>query len=82
MNFFIAFYAKLFGSSVTDKSLQREIISYTDSDDSHEADHGDLDHLFFNVDNLKHCLSDVENNKTPGPDGIPSEFYKTFFPEL
>ena len=29
---------------------------------------------------LKEALSQAENEKTPGCDGIPYEFYKTFWP--
>ena len=31
---------------------------------------------------FKRQLIALANNKTPGPDGIPSEFYKTFWTEL
>ena len=31
---------------------------------------------------VQKAINSLTNNKTPGPDGIPSEFYKTFWTEL
>ena len=31
---------------------------------------------------VQKAINSLANNKTPGPDGIPSEFYKTFWTEL
>jgi len=36
----------------------------------------------FTEDEIKEVLSSMKNNKTPGIDGLPSEFYKVFWPEI
>ena len=33
-------------------------------------------------DEIKEAISDLPNNKTPGTDGLPVEFYKLFFNEI
>ena len=33
----------------------------------------------FETDKMKHVLSQMSVNKSPGPDGLPVEFYKIFF---
>lgn len=35
--------------------------------------------IIFDEDSLKEVPQGVKNNETPGPDGLPAEFYKTFF---
>ena len=34
------------------------------------------------LQDVKEAINRLANNKTPGPDGIPSEFYKTFWTEI
>ena len=38
--------------------------------------------MTFETDKMKHVLSQMSNNKSPGPDGLPAEFYKIFFEDL
>ena len=39
----------------------------------------EVDADFFSKAEIKEALGNMENNKTPGPDGLPKEFYVTFF---
>ena len=34
--------------------------------------------MFISANELKTAISDMENNKSPGEDGLTAEFYKTF----
>ena len=34
------------------------------------------------LEDAKEAINSLANNKTPGPDGIPSKFYKTFCTEI
>ena len=42
-----------------------------------QSDEEDMESVF-EKDKLKKMLSQTKNNRTPGPDGLPAEFYKTF----
>ena len=35
-----------------------------------------------NIEEVKKAVSSMSNNKSPGPDGIPCEFYKHFWNEI
>ena len=35
-----------------------------------------------NVEECKNALKDFDNNKTPGTDGLPAEFYRFFWPDI
>jgi len=41
----------------------------------YDARHGDLD-TYFSLEELNTVIRNLKNNKTPGPDEIPNEFYK------
>ena len=36
----------------------------------------------FSIPDIKQAIMSMENDKTPGPDGLPKEFYATFFDVL
>jgi len=36
----------------------------------------------FSITDLENTLKDMDNNKSPGMDGLPAEFYKTFWPDI
>ncbi|MCP3926072.1 MAG: hypothetical protein GY714_26205, partial [Desulfobacterales bacterium] len=71
------FYTDLFKNEPTDTARQDELLSKVDSklsDSEREGCEGQL-----TKNELFTALSKMKNNKTPGLDGIPVEFYKTFW---
>ena len=38
--------------------------------------------LPISLEEVKTAVQSMANNKSPGPDGIPTEFYKTFWPDI
>ena len=77
--------AGLFRLYPTDETAQNALLDSLDrflmptlADSSQEApSSGD-----FTADELERVLSTTANNKRPGPDGLPYEFYKCFWPDL
>ena len=53
------------------------LVQPTDTTPVEQQDEVDAD--FFSKAEIKEALGNMENNKTPGPDGLPKEFYVTFF---
>ena len=72
-------YTRFFGYEETDNDAQDEILMYTKKLQDWEKDMLD-EPITFEI--LEKSLNSLENDKTPGPDGLTTEFYKTFFPNL
>ena len=74
---FTDFYKDLFTQVPVCSETQEELITkikHTLSDDQKsESDRA------FTKNDFKHALSKLPNGKSPGKDGLPSEFYKTFW---
>ena len=75
---FHGYYKKLYTLHDGDKILQDQILAQTEACKDQKPD----DKLTFEIGYIKQVLSNTSNNKTPGHDGIPVEFYKRFFSEL
>ena len=75
---FHKFYETLYSEFPGDISVQNEILESLKCQHSVESEHSDNTSLF-RSDSIKQCLAEMANNKTPGPDGLTAEFYKTFF---
>jgi len=74
------FYKKLYKSNATDTDIEMKISSFlndlhipTLSEDQKQFCEGKI-----SAEECFHLFDRFDNNKTPGNDGIPIEFYKTF----
>ena len=76
---FESFYRSLYSRAVCDELEQTNLLDDTDVRDEQKIKD---DSSFFTRENLQATVGDFKNNKTPGPDGLPVEFYKVFFPEI
>ena len=74
------FYSKLYTNEDCDSTVQNSFIDNIES----SLPTGDIDWLNspLNHDDLCKALNKMENNKSPGTDGLTSEFFKHFYNEL
>ena len=78
MNVFKMFYSNLYSDScIADANIQDDFINCL-SDTLSEDDKNSLEQPI-NLDDVKIALRAVANNKSPGSDGLPYEFYSFFF---
>ena len=73
----VDFYTNLFKSEGVDHVLKNKFIEAIDKklpDDLKEMVDSDL-----SIEELGKCLKIMKNNKSPGPDGICTEFYKCYW---
>ena len=80
------FYAKLYSSILSDNSSNDDIVSkFFPSNLEHPVVSNEgkatCDKIFY-IDELKESVRKMKNNKTPGVDGIPVEFYKIFWHDI
>ena len=73
---FHKFYEDLYSDFPGNPIAQREILGSLRPSASGENSE---DTLLFSLQTIKEGLQDMAGNKTPGPDGLSVEFYKTFF---
>ena len=79
------FYGKLFSYSETDFDIaEGECIKYLDnvniphlSNNAKKGCEGEI-----SMKELEESVQALQNNKTPGPDGLPGEFYKVFWADI
>lgn len=74
------FYEKLYKHEKNDVEKENILLSHIDrklSDESKENLERGL-----SCEELRYAIEKMQNNKSPGPDGITAEFYKMFWPEL
>ena len=72
-------YTQFFGYEETNDDAQDEILTYSKKLKDWEKDMLD-DPITFEI--MEKSLNSLDNDKTPGPDGLTTEFYKTFFQDL
>ena len=83
MNSVHDFYSNLWGiSSMEDGNEQDQFLEIYDDlpmpiDDESDEDSNTEDYI--TIDEIKWAISDMENNKAPGPDGIAKEFYAQYW---
>ena len=73
----LRFYQKLYSKSVNDQALQTPLIESLPSslsDDESQICDGKI-----TTSELELPLGQLSNNKSPGPDGLPLEFYRIFW---
>ncbi len=78
-NAFKDYYQTLFTDEATDENTQDEMIDYCTPLDEQDKDRLDTQ---ITLNELKTSVQQLQPNKSPGPDGLTSEFYKHFFPHL
>ena len=79
-NILVDFYRSLFTNDVLDMQVQTEIIDtleFSLSDSEREACEG-----VFTIDELHAALKGLQTGKTPGSDGLSTEFYLCFWNDL
>lgn len=72
---FRSFYRKLYARSNNYALKQDEILSVTEGRARPKVETSSL----FKKDLLQGTMGEFTNNRTPGPDGLPAEFYKVFY---
>jgi len=77
-----AFYSDLYSPSINPNrtAAQQQLLSMIDARVSQEGK--DTLETSFTLEELSNALKHSANNKSPGPDGLPAEFYKTFWAKL
>ena len=73
----VDFYKDLFKSESVDQTLKTKFLNAIDTklpEDLKEMLDADI-----SIDELGKCLKMMKNNKSPGPDGICTEFYKCYW---
>lgn len=79
---FVTFYTSLYKSEFpTDTSNMTTFLSNLDIPNVNLADAENIDKPL-EISELIESIKLMQNNKTPGPDGYPSEFYKAFSAKL
>ena len=71
------FYDKLFGSEGISYVHANNLLSNLDL--KINEDYSNLIEKEISVDEIEKCIKDFKNGKSPGFDGIPAEWYKTFW---
>ena len=74
------YYTDLYAKADTDHKLQTQMLNNIHNTLS-QTTKQDLD-TKIDTDQMEKAVFDMHNRKSPGPDGIPAEFYKRFWPEL
>ena len=74
------FYQNLYSKQQNCKETQNEILN--NLSDSIEKEQNEQLIKLINKNELKQAIYQMENDKSPGIDGIPIEFYKTFYETL
>ena len=78
MKVFHKFYGNVYSEFSGNIDVQNKILESLSCQNCNSS--GDTKETsLFSVDFTKQCLGDMANNKTPGPDGLTAEFYKTFY---
>ena len=78
-NILFEHYKNLFEYEPENEEAQNEILNYSKKLSDFERDILD-EELDFEI--FDKALKSLDNDKTPGPDGLTTEFYKTFFVQL
>ena len=75
---FHKYYQKLFSVNSSNNQTQEEILKTfeTNLDITHDNP------VTFKTERIRQIIKNLKNNKTPGPDGLSTEFYKTFIDEI
>ena len=71
------FYSRLYSAEQTDVTFQNEFLSQIDTsltDNERDLCEGELD-----LTEITSAMRDLSPGKTPGPDGLPQEFYAKFW---
>lgn len=82
-NLLVQYYSNLYQShdnEVSDEALE-QFFEGLQGPKITQAQANDLE-ILPTPEELQKALLDMENNKTPGPDGFPAEFYKFFWEKL
>ena len=75
------FYTKLYKNEPTYKQQQDNIYKLLSEKKIPQTETETLGNLI-TIKEIKSALNQMQNNKSPGADGLPKEFYTTFCPEL
>ena len=72
-----SFYQNLFTPDPISTSEQNKLLANLPKLDKDKSDYCDTD---ISLEELTHAVKQLSNNRSPGIDGIPNEFYKKFWP--
>ena len=75
------FYSNLYKKEPTDKQQQEKIYRLLSKKKIEHSETETLGNLI-TAKEIKTAVNQMHNNKSPGTDGLPKEFYTTFWPEL
>ena len=78
-NSFHEYYATLYKKDETDRSIRNKYTAYAKKITDIQKEHTDKE---ITVVDLENTIKQMNNGKSPGPDGLTVEFYKFFFPQL
>ena len=73
------FYQLLYNKEDEDPDIQDNYLKYCKKLDDEDRDFIDND---ITINDLKKALNDMNENASPGPNGLTVKFYKTFFTDL
>ena len=73
------FYQDLYSEETADNDVQKTYLKHCKKLDDEDRDFIDAD---ININDLKKALNDMNENASPGPNGLTVKFYKTFFNDL
>ena len=79
------FYEKLYRQDNQNKeSMERETNKFLSAEDLPKLPEDDKNRLdsLVTLQEITKSVNELPNNKSPGSDGLPSEFYKAFWPKI
>ena len=78
------YYANLYGETFNNSHDDRKVMTYLNKIQIPQISGQTKEHcdMTINIEEIQKAVKDLANNKCPGPDGFPCEFYKVFWPDI